>query len=64
MEKYRGKHMAEVLLGQAHLCDRIAAECSDEDTATKYKVLARECRDAADRHDDDVKPQWPVVLAF
>ena len=47
MEKYRGKHMAEVLLGQAHLCGRIAAECSDENMATKYKLLARDCRDAA-----------------
>jgi hypothetical protein len=64
MEKYRCKHMAEVLLGQAHLCDRIAAECSDEDTATKYKRLARECRDAAVVHDRDDEPQWPVVLAF
>jgi hypothetical protein len=56
MEKYRGKHMAEALLGQAHLCDRIAAECSDEDTAKKYQMLARECRDAAVMYDDD-KPQ-------
>jgi len=64
MERYRGKHMAEVLLGQAHLCERIAAECSDEDTAKKYKVLARGCRDAAAKHEDDDKPQWPVVLAF
>jgi hypothetical protein len=64
MEKYRGKHMVEVLLGQAHLCDRIAAECSHEDTARKYETLAGECRDAAAKHDDEVKLQWPVVLAF
>ena len=63
MENYRGKRIAEVLLGQAHLCDRIAAECAAEDTAQKYKVLARACRDAACERDAD-EPQWPVVLAF
>ena len=64
MEKYRGKQMAEVLRGQAHLCERIAASCADEDTARKYEMLAQECRDAAAKHDDEDKPQWPVVLAF
>jgi hypothetical protein len=64
MQKYRGKHMAEVLMGQAHLCERIAAECPDEDTAKKYKTLAQECRDAAAKHAENEKRQWPVVLAF
>ncbi len=64
MQKYRGKHMAEVLIGQAHLCERIAAVCSDEDTAKKFKTLAQECRDAAAGHEENDKPQWPVVLAF
>jgi len=64
MERYRGKQMAEVLKGQAHLCERIAASCADEETAKKYEMLAQECRDAAAKHAAEDKPQWPVVLAF
>lgn len=39
--------MAECLMGEARLCEHIAAACADETTAAKFKRLARECKDAA-----------------
>ncbi len=40
--------MAESLLGQAHLCERIASDCADKANAEKFKKLARDCRQAAE----------------
>jgi hypothetical protein len=41
------RQMADSLLGQAALCDKIAAACAKEEEAAKFKKLARECREAA-----------------
>lgn len=41
------RQIAQSLLAQAHLCERIAAACWDEDTAAKFRTTARECGDAA-----------------
>ena len=39
--------MVQSLLGQAHLCERIAGTCPDKETSEKFKKLALECRTAA-----------------
>jgi hypothetical protein len=39
--------MAECLIGEARLCEKIAAACADELTAAKFKRMARECLEAA-----------------
>jgi hypothetical protein len=39
--------MAECLIGEARLCEHIAAACADETTAAKFMRLARECQEAA-----------------
>lgn len=39
--------MAECLIGEARLCEHIAAACADETTAAKFMRLARECKEAA-----------------
>jgi len=39
--------MAECLIGEARLCEHIAAACADEMTAAKFMRLARECKEAA-----------------
>ena len=59
-------HLADCLLAQAHLCERIAARCWDEQVAAKYKKLAQECRDAEkeERAHSVVAAQWPAILAF
>jgi hypothetical protein len=41
------QQMADCLMGQAALCDNIAAACAKEEEADKFKTLARECREAA-----------------
>jgi hypothetical protein len=35
------------LLGHAQLCERIARICADEESAMRFRNLARQCRDAA-----------------
>jgi hypothetical protein len=42
--------MAECLIGEARLCEKIAAACADELTAAKFKRMARECLEAADNN--------------
>lgn len=44
---FQQQQMADSLLGQAALCDKIAAACAREEDADKFKRLARECREAA-----------------
>jgi hypothetical protein len=44
---FKHDQMAESLLGQARLCERIAADSADAVTAEKFKRMAQECRDAA-----------------
>ena len=39
--------MAECLIGQARLCERIASSCVDEKTIHKFKQLAKDCKEAA-----------------
>ena len=41
--------MAECLVGEARLCEHIAASCADEMTAAKFMRLARECKEAANK---------------
>ena len=42
--------MAECLIGEARLCEHIAAACADEMTAAKFRRLARECKEAANNN--------------
>ena len=44
---FEQRRMAECLQGEARLCELIAAACADEETAEKFKRLARECTEAA-----------------
>jgi hypothetical protein len=37
------------LLGHAQLCEHIAGICADEQSAKRFRNLARQCRDAAAR---------------
>lgn len=46
---FERQQMANCLMGQARLCERIARACLDQERAQKFKRLARECRDAAAR---------------
>lgn len=61
---YDRQHVASCLEAQAHLCERIAAECADERTAEKFRAMAKKCRDTAVENMDPVAAKWPVVLAF
>ena len=61
---YDRQHMADCLIAQSHLCERIAAECADECTAEKFKAMAKKCRAAADEELNPVAAKWPAVLAF
>jgi hypothetical protein len=45
---FEDRKTAESLLGQAHLCERIASDCADETAAEKFRQLARDCRQAAE----------------
>jgi Flp pilus assembly pilin Flp len=45
------KRVADCLKGQARLCKRIASECWNEETASKFERLAQECNDAAAARD-------------
>jgi len=47
-DHFEDRKTAESLLGQAHLCDRIASDCTDEIAAEKFRRMARECRQAAE----------------
>ena len=44
---YEDRRMAEGFLAQAQLCEHIASACANEETAQKFKALARECKEAA-----------------
>jgi hypothetical protein len=52
--------MAECLTGQAHICDRIASECWNEEMAITFEGLARDCNDAA----AVTRAEWPAIRAF
>jgi hypothetical protein len=52
--------MAECLAGQAHICDRIASECWNEEMAITFEGLARDCNDAA----AVTRAEWPAIRAF
>ena len=51
------------LRGQAHLCERIASACADEETAEKFRAMARECREAAEQAGPVTRAVWPVGAA-
>ncbi len=56
------KHMADTLLSQAQLCERIAAMCADEVTAQKFAAMAKDCRDAAAEETKVTPAVWPVTV--
>ena len=45
--QFERDRMAECLIGQARLCERIASSCVDEKTIHKFKQLAKDCKEAA-----------------
>jgi hypothetical protein len=47
--RFEHRHMAECLLAQAQLCERIASYCWNEETAKKFNSTAQECKKAAAR---------------
>ena len=66
--KFERHRLANSLLAQAELCERIAANCFDERTANKYKKIAQECRESASREQTlsagTVAANWPAIVAF
>ena len=56
MQRYAKRNLRDCLLAQAEFCDHIAAESWDESTALKFKQMARECRESAER-----VPQEPLA---
>ena len=49
MLQFERHKLADCLIAQAHLCERIAGECADEAIALKFKQLADECREDANK---------------
>jgi hypothetical protein len=47
MDEFARHKMADCLIAQAHLCERIAGQCADKAAALKFRQLADECRAAA-----------------
>jgi hypothetical protein len=65
MSDFERHKLADCLVAQAHLCERMASASVDAKTAQKSKTLARECREAAEKETPNVtRAEWPVVLAF
>ena len=65
MKTFERNKLADCLMGQAHLCERMASDCADEEAAEKLKLLARQCLAAAGEELAlKTKLEWPVVLAF
>jgi len=62
---FERQHMAECLLAQAQLCEKIASQCWDEDTAKKFRQMSKDCKEAArTQTEPSVQAVWPTVLAF
>ena len=63
--EFERRNLVESLKAQARLCERIASECWDEDTARQFRQMSKECADAAaEEAKPAVQAVWPVVLAF
>jgi hypothetical protein len=54
--------IAESLRGQARICQSIASECWDEDRASRFEAMARQCNQAAASAERDGATQaaWPA----
>jgi hypothetical protein len=65
MAEFERHKLADCLVAQAHLCERIAGSSVDRAIAEKFKVMAKECRKAAETEQhNSTKAEWPAVLAF
>ena len=65
MSDFERHKLADCLIAQAHLCERMAGACTDATSALKFKTLARECREAAkEQQPESIKAEWPAILAL
>jgi hypothetical protein len=63
--EYERRQLTECLLAQAKLCERIAEQSQDEETAKRFRQMSKECKEAAkEQTEPSVQAVWPAVLAF
>jgi hypothetical protein len=58
--------MADCLRAQARICERIASECWNEETAGKFETLARKCNAAAAGTESEntvIQAVWPTGIS-